>query len=248
MNLLVDIGNSRIKWAVADAAGIRSGKAALLNESLETILHKLWRNVPKPERIVVSNVKGAVIAQALRDWSAKHWSVDPMFIRPERRSHGVINRYRQPEQLGSDRWAAIIGARSLLDRAFCVVDCGTAVTIDGVTHAGEFVGGVILPGLRLARECLIRCTSAIAEGKSHKVCFPGQLTSEAVQIGTLLAVVGGVERSVDAFRALLGDAMLVYLTGGDADQIVERLRVPVECDPELVLRGLSIFASSEDRG
>lgn len=244
MNLLIDIGNSRLKWAVDDGDSMRVGRSATLDAPLETIAHRLWHDLPRPDRVVVSNVKGQATERALRAWGAERWNIEPVFVRPNRQSHGVASKYRDPGQLGSDRWAAVIGARSMEGAAVCVVDCGTAVTVDGVNDTGEFIGGVILPGLRLARECLSESTAGIDNVVAEEVGFPGESTQQAVHIGAVFAVVGGIERSITEFRQLLGDHMVVYLTGGDAAQIGDRLSVTAIHHPELVLRGLAVIAGS----
>lgn len=244
MNLLIDIGNSRLKWALDDGNGMRVGRSATLDAPVETIADRLWHDLPRPDRVVVSNVKGRTTERALGAWWAKRWNIEPLFVRPNRESHGVASKYRDPGQLGSDRWAAVIGARSMERAPLCVVDCGTAVTVDGVNDTGEFVGGVILPGLRLARECLSQSTAEIGNVVAQEVAFPGESTQQAVHIGAVFAVVGGIERSIAEFRQLLGDHMVVYLTGGDAAQIGDRLSVTVTLHPELVLWGLAVIAGS----
>ena len=244
MNLLIDIGNSRLKWALDDGDDLRVGGSAILDASVDTIAQRLWHDLSRPDRVVVSNVKGQATERALTTWGTEHWNIEPLFVRPNRESHGVVSKYRDPEQLCSDRWAAVIGARSLEGAPLCVVDCGTAVTVDGINDTGEFVGGVILPGLRLARECLSQSTAEIGDVVAEQVAFPGESTQQAVHIGAVFAVVGGIERSIAEFRRLLGDHMVVYLTGGDAAQIGDRLSITVTHHPELVLRGLAVIAGS----
>jgi len=156
----------------------------------------------------------------------------------------VRNRYRQPEQLGVDRWVALIGARGLTSSAACVVDCGTAVTVDALSAEGEFLGGAVFPGLRLLRDSLVRGTAGIPANEGDATDCLARSTADGVAAGTLFGLAGAVERLIDEYRRTLGATMRVFLTGGDAPALAARLRAAHTPVPDLVLKGLARIADT----
>ena len=246
MNLLIDLGNSRLKWA-QQAPGLWRADAALLSEQgIAALLDRRWGKIPAPRKIVLCSVSRPQNLRAVEEWIRVHWSIEPHTVKAQVEQLDVKNAYHQPETLGADRWAALIGARGLTASAACVVDCGTAVTVDALSARGEFLGGVIFPGLGLLRDSLIQGTEGIkidaAAGNTQD--FPARSTADGVAAGSLLGLAGAVERLIHEYRQTLGAAMQVFLTGGDARQIVARLRVVVTLEPDLVLKGLARIADS----
>ena len=138
MNLFVDIGNHRVKWATDRGAG---GVCELPPAD--------WRCMRElePRAVWASCVARAPVADEFGRYARRHWALAPNFVRARRAQCGVINRYADAETLGNDRWAALIGARALCGaHAAIVLDAGTAITIDALDADGVFRGGVILPG------------------------------------------------------------------------------------------------------
>ena len=179
-----------------------------------------------------------------------HCAVDVHFARAAKAAYGITNSYKQPRRLGVDRWVAMIGARAEFRGAVCVVDVGTAVTIDALDKSGQHLGGQILPGLRLMNSALEKETSDI--GKSgHPRKDPGtgmqlfaKSTSAATYNGSLSAVCGAVERAVKTMRAE-GFRPKIVLTGGDASRILKQLDGNVLHRPHLVLQGLAFILQSK---
>lgn len=244
MNLLIDLGNSRLKWA-QHAPGVWHADAALIaEEDIASLLDRTWGKISVPRKIVLCSVSRAQTLRAVEEWMLRHWSIKPQVIKAQEEQLGVKNGYRKPETLGADRWAALIGARGLTSAAACVVDCGTAVTVDALSARGEFLGGVIFPGLYLLRASLIRGTAGIdsqaATGNADD--YPARSTADGIAAGSLLGLAGAVERLIHEYRQTLGEAMQIFLTGGDAPQIAARLRMPVTLEPDLVLKGLARIA------
>src|SRR3989344_7683092 len=118
MNLLIDLGNSRLKWA-QQAPGLWRPEAALLEHAMPSLLDKLWRDMDAPQKIVMCSVSTSERMHALEKWVQARWSVAPRIVRAQAEQLGVRNRYRQPEQLGVDRWGALIGARGRTRSAAC---------------------------------------------------------------------------------------------------------------------------------
>lgn len=245
MNLLVDLGNSRLKWAQHGSGLWRADAVSLDSEkNLETLLDMAWGKIARPQRVIVCSVSSPERSNALEQWTRTRWSVTPHVVRPQVQQLGVNNLYRRPEQLGADRWAVLIGARGLTASAACVVDAGTAVTVEALSAGGEFLGGAIFPGLRLLRESLAHGTEALPAVAGGAADCLGRSTEEAIAAGTLFGLAGAVERLIDEYRRSLGEPVEIFLTGGDAPALAAQLRVKPTLVPDLVLQGLARIADS----
>jgi type III pantothenate kinase len=238
MNLVVDIGNSRLKWSHVDNGPWRAGQSVLLQDDLGALLGQIWRDAPLPETIVVSNVSGTRVAERVQQWTMSNWGLEPEFFQSAARFKTIINEYKNPEQLGCDRWAAIIGARSLVAGDLCVVDCGTATTIDVLTGEDRFVGGIIFPGVNLIRDSLLSGTVDINEYRANLEEVLGRTTAECVTAGSLFGAAGGIDRILNEMAAMLDQPQL-YITGGGARILIPLLDHSPQHDPDLVLIGLA---------
>jgi type III pantothenate kinase len=234
--LAVDAGNSRIKWGVweGDWTHHDSLPIASYAELLAT-----WEQLPGPYALYGSNVAGPQLRAAIDTWAAArgigvHWIVS------RAQQCGVVSCYRDPTQLGTDRWASLIGAWHRVRGAAVVVNAGTAVTIDVLDDAGLFHGGVILPGLRLMASALARGTAGLDERAGNFVRFPDN-TADAIASGALLAVCGAVDRMRAALPPTLNTAPVV-LSGGAAEQLAPHLPAPLIRVPYSVLEGLRVIA------
>jgi type III pantothenate kinase len=243
-DLLVDLGNARLKWALSAQGSWRTGVMAAPGRDLSTELSRAWGEVESPQRVVISNVAGDEPLHVIERWASEHWSARWHVVHAEAECLGVKNTYRDPSQLGADRWAALIAARGLTASAACVVDCGTAVTLDTLSEEGKFLGGVIFPGLTLLRQSLVGGTKEIkqVDGDDSR-CF-ARTTADGVATGTLYGLAGAIDRVMDEFQQGLGSAMQIYLTGGDAPRLAPRLGHAVTQLPDLVLRGLARIAGT----
>jgi len=244
MNLLVDLGNSRIKWAYAGPHGWEVGAEVIPAEGFSALLDRLWGERAAPAQVVASSVHGPHRQRLLHDWLARRWALEPYFIHAQAQQLGVTNRYRDPATLGADRWAALIAARQSSPAAQCVVDCGTAVTLDALSADGEFLGGVILPGLKMARAGLLANTHGIDVADGEEGDCLARTTGDGVAAGTLFGLAGAIERIVAEQRERLGAEARVLLTGGDAPRLLPLLRGPVRHEPDLVLKGLKLIAEA----
>ena len=157
--LLIDIGNTFLKWGIYLQPGggdtataqshVRDYGRVLLDE-IPMVMAE-WRKLPCPERIVIASVAGTrVVNPVLRALEVWPDAPDPHWISSRAQQCGITNGYLNPAALGCDRWAALIGTRSLIgERAALVVVCGTATTLDMLSPDGRFMGGGIMPGLGL---------------------------------------------------------------------------------------------------
>ena len=243
--LLLDIGNSRIKWGVLDDGEIhRTGHIAhdqVEDKGLAAMTSRLPRRV---DAAFASNVAGTSFATRLSGVIGMHCNVDVHFARSEKQACGVTNSYRQPRRLGVDRWVAMIGAWGEVEDVCLVVDAGTAVTIDALDADGRHLGGQIIPGVGLMAGSLAASTSDIpniqrrAAGQASGIGIFANTTAGAVGQGALNAVVGAVERAARVMRDEAGEPAVI-LTGGDASRILKSLDDEAVHRPHLVLQGLA---------
>lgn len=244
MNLYVDIGNSRIKWAT-DKAGLIQGLTALAytTNELPALLVDNWGSMDRPDRVLVANVAGKNVADILVKACADIWSSAPCFIRVQEESCGVINGYDDISQLGVDRWLSIIAAWSGCHGDVCVVGCGTAVTVDLISADGRHLGGYIVPGTFLMQRVLTQGTQGI-EIDPHPSAgiAPGRSTRACAGNGTTLAVVALIDRAVSDFRKRVSKNVECIITGGGAANILPLLGADFKYEPDLVLRGISIMS------
>jgi len=244
MLLLVDAGNTRIKWAIADAGaapGDWTAHGAVPHAELER-LQPAWAGHGLT-RAIVSNVAGHAMQAQLTALLAPLLPAAPHWFTARAELNGLQNRYRNPAQLGSDRFAAALGARCLAPgKALVVATCGTATTVDAVTASGEFLGGMILPGLGLMLGALARGTAQlpqVAPGTDGHATPPmfADHTSDAILSGCLAAQAGAIER---ACAALPADLCIV--SGGAAASVAPLLSVPHWMLDNIVLMGLHAAA------
>ncbi len=243
--LLMDVGNSRIKWGVLDQGEIhRTGHISqqrIREKGLQVLTTRIPRRV---DDVFVSNVAGTSFATRLSGVVGMHCDCDVKFARSERSGWGVTSGYTQPRRLGVDRWVAIVGAWAEVQSTCLVVDAGTAVTIDAIDAEGRHVGGQIIAGVATMSDALAAATSGIPQVKPA----PGRAASDlgmfarntaaAVREGAHAAVAGAVDRAI---RALQSNAYepTVILTGGDASRILKALCDTPVHRPHLVLQGLA---------
>lgn len=246
MILLVDIGNSRIKWGFADGGRVRHhGAVAWAGRDLTEVLESIWTGIPVPTAVWVACVAGPSQEGALAHWCRENWELGPCLIRASSEACGVRNGYRDPAQLGADRWVALIGAHHLVSGPACVVDCGTAVTIDGLTGDGQHLGGLILPGMDLMRRALGEATFALSADMADAEDGPlGRNTASAMAGGCLQAVAGAIERASAALQRQVGADLHLVLTGGDAERLRPGLARQCDWIPDLTLCGLRVMAEA----
>jgi len=237
--LLLDIGNSRIKWAlVEDGLWTRQGAAERAGVAG---LQQPFASLPPPHRILAANVAGENAAQQVRAACAA-WPCPVEFITAQSEQCGVRNAYQQPAQLGSDRWAALIAAWHRVHGACLVVNCGTATTVDALSSEGEFIGGLILPGMDMMRRSLAAGTAQLAETAGSWREFP-RSTADAMFSGAIQATVGAIRLQFEALSAQ--GAARCLLSGGAADSVQAHLNLPLERTDNLVLQGLQIIGQQE---
>lgn len=236
IDLLVDIGNSRLKWAVSRQGELAESQA-LANRTLDhKRLAAAWRTLPTPKRLAISCVSARRYADMARAVACSLWpDIAVIEARSEAQAFGVHNAYRQPEKLGVDRWLALLAVQARYPLPACVVDCGTAITVDLLDVCGNHLGGMICPGLALMKKALSEGTAALGYADASAVVGPADHTEAAIYSGVLIAAVGLIEH----VYAAQPEPCQLILTGGDARLIAEQLGYGCRIDADLILRGLS---------
>lgn len=236
--LLVDIGNTRLKWGLSNGLDIMPGETVLNAGTDKAALAQLWRNIPRPGVVAIACVGSLDLAQLVLNIANELWpSVKINFATAQAENFGVKNAYKNPELLGVDRWLGMIAAYHRYQTALCLVGCGTAVTVDVIDAGGQHLGGLICPGLRLMRTALTQNTqqlSLIDEVEFSKGL--ADCTAAAIHNGALMAVCGMIEE-------VLGNQssnLKLVLTGGDAPLIAFGLTRQAVVEPNLVLKGLAL--------
>ncbi len=240
--LAVDAGNSRIKWGLWDASWLRQDSVARNDAPL---LADTWQALDRPRQLIASNVAGVQVSEWLNAW-ARSQGLAVRWVTSRSEQCGVRNGYLEPAQLGADRWAALIAARHLTAGPALAVNAGTAVTIDALTQEGEFLGGLIVPGLDLMASALARGTAELPRVAGSITLFP-ETTADAIASGAMQAVCGAIERMERAL-AERGSEPQIILSGGAAQLIRTHLGRPAHLVPNLVLEGLRMIASDESDG
>ncbi len=244
--LLLDVGNSRLKWALLKEEKLHAGDAfAYKGQQVDTLFDNHWGELSGIVTVAVSNVGGAEIAKEIEIWCLDRWGVSSAFIQPVKQSYGVTNSYQSPLKLGVDRWVCLIGAHAINKAPVCVVDCGTAVTVDVLNKNGEHLGGMITPGVQLMKSALLNNTSDIAEAGNKSSGFLGKCTADAVQNGAIHSIAGLIERVVRELEKEHREIFQLILTGGDAELIKSHLNCDVRLVSDLALKGLSVIIQDQ---
>lgn len=253
MLLLIDAGNTRIKWGLTELPAANSpalpawlAVGSTSHQDLSTLAASL--KARPISQVMVSNVAGAAIQQALNaSLAVAAPAVTPVWFGSQVQLAGVRNAYRNPAQLGCDRFASAIAAHALYPQQDLVVaTCGTATTIDAISADGIFHGGMILPGLKLMAQSLARNTAQlpeVAESVSVDGIFADN-TDQAIVSGCIAAQLGAIEHAVAKWQQARKSPVCCVISGGAAPYLIDRLEVPYRHIENLVLTGLYHAAKS----
>ncbi|RTL20950.1 MAG: type III pantothenate kinase [Burkholderiales bacterium] len=243
--LAIDIGNTRLKWAVyADEAEPGSSPlqhGAVFLENIDRLADEDWHNLAPPARMLGSNVAGDAVRRRVEE-QMEQWDLAPRWVVPAAEAAGVRNGYDHPTRLGADRWVAVIGAHAHarargVSGPVLVVMVGTAVTVEALSSAGEFLGGLILPGHGIMLRALEGGTAGLRVPTGEVRDFPTN-TSDALTTGGTFAICGAVERMYRLLCGHDGQAPLVLMTGGAGWKVAPALDVPHELIEGLIFDGL----------
>jgi len=242
--LLIDAGNSRIKWALVEQASqLENIKShADLPSALDA-----WSQLTKPDQVWLANVRDKQFVHELNHAISSLWALPVNEVASTRQAFGVTNVYAEPHQLGCDRWAAMLAAYQDCKKSLLVVSLGTAVTIDAIDANGKHLGGLITPGIQLMQAALINGTNidCIPDlSASHDFELFAHSTAEGIVSGAIHAISALIDRAYQD-RIKHDPDTRCYLAGGDAEKIKDTLQCPCIVEPSLVLKGIALIAASE---
>ena len=243
--LVIDVGNSRMKWAMRGPSGW-TARGAVANQDIGSLAVRDWQNLERPARAVGVNVAGEA-ARVRVEGQLGRWRLPVEWLTATTEAGGVFNRYQVPSQLGADRWVSLVAARrravaanESVPRGCVVANVGTAVTIDALDSDGVFRGGLILPGIDLMLRALADNTAGLRTPPGSFHDFP-TTTADALFSGAVQAACGAIEQMRNRVRGH-GPEVTCYLAGGSAPDLSPHLAAPVELVENLVLEGVLVLA------
>lgn len=240
MKLLIDLGNTRLKWAWSADAALRASGITEHHGAPAGIIAGLAAE--GADSIWIAQVFGREHETALAEAVLARTGLRPVFAHSTACALGLHNAYVEPERLGIDRWLAMLAARARHAGAVVVADAGTALTVDGVDAQGRHLGGLIAPGLATARKALLGAVRfSVNNAVDYGIAGLGRDTEGCVAQGAMLACLGAIERAA----ATVTGPKRCYLTGGDAAVLHPHLAGDWELRPLLVLEGLQALALAD---
>jgi type III pantothenate kinase len=247
--LALDIGNTRLKWALY--AGPYPGavlleQGAMFLETIDELAERDWRALRPPASMLGCVVAGDAVRRRVEE-QMELWDIEPRWVVPSAHEAGLSNGYDHPSRLGADRWVALAGARSRVlasgqPRPALVVMVGTAVTVDALDAAGRFLGGLILPGFGLMLRALEMGTAGLKVPTGEVVDFPTN-TSDALMSGGANAIAGAIERQARRLHARAGQEPMLLMTGGAAVKLAPITDLPFATEDALIFEGLLLLQS-----
>ncbi len=246
MYLLVDVGNTRIKWAwYTPDQGLNHqgqlqhrGVAGALNVRFDAIVDRINS---RPDKVVLGNVAGKSMERKFLRW-CDDANVSLETVRVSADAFGLRLAYADPGTLGVDRWLGMVAAKNRNRKPFLVVDAGTAVTLDAVDSDGTHLGGSISPGVVLMQESLLKNTADIHQAEKQAKQLFTRGTAPAVAAGAWFSVAALADRGVAELEKRVGVQPRVFVTGGDGERVTKLMQAKAKFDPDLVLRGLAVCA------
>lgn len=245
--LLVDAGNSRLKWSELDVAGNISAQQAraYADRPALAVFIELLDTYPDVKHITLVHVLTHLFEESVQEACLER-GVGLHIVRSVESAYGIISGYQYPANLGADRFVGLVAAHHMAGEKACiVVDCGTAVTIDAVEKDGRHLGGLILPGLQLSADALIaRAQNRLSLSFEHPGIFADG-TARAIGSGCLFGLVGAIEGICTRMQHAISAPLLRVLTGGDAEHL--RPWLPGDClvQPDLLMRGLRYITEQQ---
>ncbi len=243
----VDVGNSRLKWALyAEAApGARlMAHGAVFLETIDDLADTVWKDLPAPTTMLGCIVAGEGVKRRVEE-QLELWDLAPRWVVSSQAAGGITNRYDHPNRLGPDRFVALIGARHRVisrgrPRPALVVMVGTAVTVDALDTEGNFLGGMILPGFGVMQRALEMSTAGLKVPTGEITDFPTN-TSDALMSGGSNAMAGAIERMYRKLCIHCGEEPMLMMSGGASSKLNAITDLKFETIESLVFEGLLVL-------
>jgi type III pantothenate kinase len=245
MKLLLDLGNTRLKWAVVAVDGWSARGAVAWDDDVAAVLKHAWKAVEQPDRVIGASVVDAAREKQLEASVKEIFAREIAWVRTPAEACGVRNAYAEPQRLGVDRFLAMVAAHAAGHAPCVLAGIGTALTLDALTADGQHLGGLIAPGPLLMQQSLLGATVRVRPERPGAVLDVADNTADAVASGCWQAVAALVERFAKNIASQHPNgAQRLLLDGGDADALLPLLGVPAELAADSVLRGLLVWADS----
>ena len=248
MKLLIDAGNTRIKWALSDPSSDKIVNRGVFDSGFDGVAHDAV------DSVWVSSVASESVVQELREHIFAEFSLEPNVVEVVSQLAGMVNKYRDLPRLGVDRWVAALGARSIYPQgSLIVVDAGTAVTIDLVSNVNNFEGGVILPGFVSMHDALLGRAAGVRSERRIVDSVLGRNTQDCVNAGVQYGLIGAIDRVVsdmvdlseqeacESGQEVIEDCRIL-LMGGDADAIQAATTLKLELQLDMIFNGLILIS------
>ncbi|MFT3790966.1 MAG: type III pantothenate kinase [Rudaea sp.] len=257
MKLLIDLGNSRLKWALWDGAQLHRGATlthahtnqgeAADDTAAKVDFSSLWKDIPDVDTVWIASVAAGSLEQALTRSLNAHFAAPVRHARSPAAACGVRNAYSAPARLGVDRFLGMVAAHRESAGAAVIASCGTALALDAVDADGRHLGGLIAPAPSLMRQALLERTARLGELAPAPIVEFADTTAAAVESGTWLAAVALIERFARRAQGAFGTVPALILCGGGARRLAPLLELEHRHEPDLVLRGLAHFADADGK-
>ncbi|MBD8873337.1 type III pantothenate kinase [Rhodanobacter sp. DHB23] len=245
MKLLLDLGNTRLKWALQRHGDRLAGGAVAWNEDVAASLAAAWSTLAPPSAVFGASVVDAARERQVAACVAAAFAREPQWLRTPAEACGVRNAYAEPQRLGVDRFLAMLAARADGLAPCVLAGVGTALTLDALAADGRHLGGLIAPGPRLMQQSLLGATAQVRPAHAGTIVEAADNTADAVASGCWLAAAALVERFASRMAPALGGAPALRLGGGDAETLLPLLATPAQLVHDGVLRGLAAWAAAQ---
>lgn len=246
MKLLLDLGNTRLKWALQSRPGawLAQGAVDWLADTAPA-LDLAWAGLPRPDMVAAGSVVDARREAQVNASVARLFDRAPHWLRTPASACGVNNAYAEPERLGVDRFLAMVAAYADGYSPCVLASVGTALTLDALAADGLHLGGLIAPGPQLMQQSLLDATARVRPERPGEILELADNTADAVTSGCWQAVAALIERFATRMTKRLGGAPALVLGGGDAAALLPLLSLPVRLSHDGVLRGLAVWADTQ---
>ena len=249
--LAVDVGNTRLKWALYTGAAPGAtllAQGAVFLETIDTLAETVWKDLPAPHTMLGCVVAGEGIKRRVEE-QLELWDLPPRWVVSSKLAGGITNGYDHPNRLGPDRFVALIGARHRVlargsPRPALVVMVGTAVTVDAIDSQGKFLGGMILPGFGVMQRALEMSTAGLKVPTGEIVDFPTN-TSDALMSGGSNAMAGAIERMHRKLCQFSGQEPVLMMSGGAASKLLAITDLRFETIDSLIFDGLLVLQAQK---
>ncbi len=245
MRLLLDLGNTRLKWALQDEAAAWIAHGALdWQESAHDKLVEAWAGLPRATQAAAASVVDDAREHRVAEVVQQVFGCTLHWLRTPASACGVRNAYAEPQRLGVDRFLAMVAAHAAHRTPCVLVSAGTALALDALAHDGRHLGGLIAPGVRLMQQSLLGATALVRPQRPGNILELADNTADAVTSGCWQAAAALIERFHTHMLPRLGGAAVLILDGGDAQQLAPMLSIPVQLGKDGVLHGLALWANA----